>query len=110
MLRAAFKLALRQIEGLMTSVLSLQAAPGRCNYVALFAAINAMIGPHMPEKFPIMLPDDIEQRLLDGQRSRATRDLVERRGITLNEARELIERWLFDWRQGNREAELPPGC
>ena len=50
---------------------------------------------------PSQLPDDIEQKLLDGQRLRATHDLMERRGITLNEARELVGRWMFDRQQPN---------
>ena len=44
----------------------------------------------MTAKAPTQLPDDIEQKLLDGQRLRATWDLMERRGVTLNEARELV--------------------
>jgi hypothetical protein len=43
------------------------------------------------------LPDDIEQKLLGGQRVRATHDLMERRGIRLEGARMLVERWLFAW-------------
>ena len=39
------------------------------------------------------LPDDIEQYLLDRQRSRATHALMARRGITLKQAREQIARW-----------------
>lgn len=45
------------------------------------------------------LPDDIEQKLIDGQRLRATHDLMERRGITLNDARLLVGRWLFERQQ-----------
>jgi hypothetical protein len=45
------------------------------------------------------LPDDIEQKLQDGQRLRATYDLMERRGITLDEARMLVGRWLFERQQ-----------
>jgi hypothetical protein len=33
------------------------------------------------------LPDDIEQNLLDGQRLRATHELMKRRGLSINEAR-----------------------
>ena len=44
---------------------------------------------------PTQLPDDIEQNLLDGQRLRATYALMERRGLTLNDARVLVGRWLF---------------
>jgi hypothetical protein len=47
----------------------------------------------------VQLPDDIEQRLLDGQRLCAINDLAERRGITLDEAGMLIGRWLFDRQQ-----------
>lgn len=50
---------------------------------------------------PTQLPDDIEQRLLDGQRLRATHDLMERRGINLDDARALIGRWLFERQQAN---------
>jgi hypothetical protein len=45
---------------------------------------------------PIQLPDDIEQKLLDGHRLRATHDLMTRRGISLGGAQVLIGRWLFD--------------
>jgi hypothetical protein len=48
---------------------------------------------------PTQLPDDIEQKLLDGQRVRATHDLKEWRGITLNGAHTLVGRWLFERRQ-----------
>jgi hypothetical protein len=41
------------------------------------------------------LPDDIEQKLIDGQRLRATHDLAERRGIPLHDAKILVGRWLF---------------
>jgi hypothetical protein len=44
---------------------------------------------------PIGLPDDIKQKLLDGQRSRATHDLAERRRCTVYEARMLVSRRLF---------------
>jgi hypothetical protein len=47
----------------------------------------------------MQLPDDIEQKLLDGQRRWATSDLAERRAITLDEARLQIGRWLFDRQQ-----------
>jgi hypothetical protein len=52
---------------------------------------------------PAQLPDDIEQKLLDGQRLRATRDLMERRGLALNEARAEVGRWLFERRQADAE-------
>ena len=48
---------------------------------------------------PVQLPDDIEQKLIDGQRFRATADLMERRGISLDEARTVIGRWLFQRQQ-----------
>jgi hypothetical protein len=48
------------------------------------------------DPLPVRLPDDIEQKLLDGQRSRATHDLAERRGCTVYEARRLVSRWLFE--------------
>jgi hypothetical protein len=40
------------------------------------------------------LPDDIEQRILDGQWSCAVHALVIHRGITLEEARSAIGDWL----------------
>jgi hypothetical protein len=46
------------------------------------------------------LPDDIEQYLIDGQRTRATWALMERRpGLTLDEARTEVGRYLFEKRQ-----------
>ncbi len=42
------------------------------------------------------LPDDIEQYLIDGQRTRATLALMERRRITIDQARELVAAWLFE--------------
>jgi hypothetical protein len=48
---------------------------------------------------PVHLPDDIEQKLLDGQRLRATHDLMEQRGITPEGACMLVGRWLFERRQ-----------
>jgi hypothetical protein len=63
----------------------------------------------MTAKAPAQLPDDIEQKLLDGQRLRATWDLMERRGVTLNEARELIGRWLFERQQADRGTKPSPG-
>lgn len=48
---------------------------------------------------PVQLPDDIEQKLIDGQRFRATADLMERRGISLNAARTVVGRWLFERQQ-----------
>jgi hypothetical protein len=53
---------------------------------------------------PIQLPDDIEQKLLDGQRLRATHDLMMRRGISLGGAQVLIGRWLFDRLAGGNPA------
>ncbi len=50
---------------------------------------------------PTQLPDDIEQNLLDGQRLRATHALMERRGVTLDDARVLVGRWLFERQQAN---------
>jgi hypothetical protein len=47
------------------------------------------------------LPDDIEQKLLDGQRLRATCDLMERSRVILDEARELVGRWLLERQQAN---------
>jgi hypothetical protein len=63
----------------------------------------------MTAKLPIRLPDDIEQKLLDGQRLRATHNLMERRGLGLNEARELVGRWLFERQQTKPGAEPFPG-
>jgi hypothetical protein len=57
----------------------------------------------MSETPDFRLPDDI---LLDGQRMRATPDLMRRRGITLYEARELVGRWLFE-RQPSKRREDP---
>jgi hypothetical protein len=57
-------------------------------------------------KPPAQIPDDIEQKLLDGERLRATGDLMERRGITLDEARELVGRWLLE----RRQARTGPGA
>lgn len=59
----------------------------------------------MTAKPPAQLPDDIEQKLLDGQRLRATHDLMERRGVTLNEARALVGRWLFQRQQADPGAK-----
>jgi hypothetical protein len=59
----------------------------------------------MSETPDFRLPDDIEQFLLDGQRMRATHDLMRRRGITLYEARELVERWLFERQQSKRRED-----
>ena len=42
------------------------------------------------------LPDDIEEKLINGQRLRATHDLMERRGIDLPAARTVIGRWLWE--------------
>jgi hypothetical protein len=48
------------------------------------------------------LPDDIEQFLINGERLRAIVVLAERRRISMQEASELVERWLFN-RQQARE-------
>lgn len=48
------------------------------------------------------LPDDIEQYLTDGQRLRATVELAERRQVSIEEAIEMVSRWLF-YRQRDRE-------
>ncbi len=56
---------------------------------------------------PIQLPDDIEQKLLDGQRLRATHDLMTRRGISLDNAQVLIGRWLFDRLTGGNPLKSP---
>jgi hypothetical protein len=63
----------------------------------------------MTAKQPAQLPDDIEQKLLHGQRLRATSDLMERRRVTLDEARELVGRWLFERQQANPGAKPSPG-
>jgi hypothetical protein len=60
-------------------------------------------------KPPAPLPDDIEQKLLDGERLRATGDLMDRRGITHDEARELVGRWLFERRQAGTGPKPSPG-
>jgi hypothetical protein len=54
----------------------------------------------MTAKQSAQLPDDIEQKVLNGQCLRATYDLMERRGVTLDEARELVGRWLYERQQG----------
>jgi hypothetical protein len=64
----------------------------------------------MTAKQPARLPDDIEQKLLDGQRLRATHDLMQRRRLTLDEARELVGRWLFERQQASPGARPSPGC
>lgn len=53
---------------------------------------------------PTRLPDDIEQKLIDGQRLRATYDLMARRGISLDAARTIIGRWLAERTNRNRRA------
>jgi hypothetical protein len=55
------------------------------------------------------LPDDIEQKLLDGQRLRATYDLIERRQITANEARILVGKWLHQ-RQQSGPSKASDAC
>ena len=47
----------------------------------------------------MQLPDDIEQRLIDGLVDRATNDLAHRRKIKFGEAAELIRGWLADRQQ-----------
>ena len=42
------------------------------------------------------LPDDIEQRLIDGHRSFATYELMARMGISLEEAKKIVGTWLSD--------------
>jgi hypothetical protein len=54
---------------------------------------------------PLRLPDDVEQFLIDGQRTLAMMELMERRGITFCGAQTLIGRWLFEWQQ----ADARPG-
>ncbi len=44
----------------------------------------------------MQLPDDIEQRLLDGQLDRAATDLANRRKIAFAEATKLIRCWVSD--------------
>jgi hypothetical protein len=61
----------------------------------------------MTAKQPARLPDDIEQKLLDRQRLRATHDLMERRRVTLDKARELVGRWLFERQQANPDTNRP---
>jgi hypothetical protein len=50
--------------------------------------------PRMPP--PLQLPDDIEQRLIDGHRARATSDLMGRRAISRDEAHILVARPLCE--------------
>jgi hypothetical protein len=58
----------------------------------------------------MQLPDDIEQKLIDGQRLRATYDLMARRGINLHEARTQVGRWLFQRQQAiGRDADPDGG-
>jgi hypothetical protein len=40
--------------------------------------------------------------LIGGQRTRATRALIERHGITIDQARELVGRWLFKRQNASR--------
>jgi hypothetical protein len=48
----------------------------------------------------VKLPDDIEEKLADGRRLRTTtRELAQRLGIRLDEARDLVQRWLFERQQ-----------
>lgn len=59
------------------------------------------------ETAPTQLPDDIEQKLPDGQRLRATHDLMARRGISLNAARTIVGRWLAE--RAARNGAAPAG-
>lgn len=43
---------------------------------------------------PLQLPDNIQQRLLDGQYTRATYALMERYAIPIDQAWLLLTRWL----------------
>jgi hypothetical protein len=54
----------------------------------------------------MQLPDDIEQLLLDGQRTRAVWTLMQRRWLTRNEARAEIGHWLFERNLGGFEGLL----
>jgi hypothetical protein len=47
---------------------------------------------------PLQLPDDIEQRLIDGQFARATHALMERYAIPIDQAWLLLTRWLDEHR------------
>jgi hypothetical protein len=47
----------------------------------------------------MQLPDDIEQRLLDGYLDLAAMELEKRNGITRDEADGLIRRWVWARRQ-----------
>jgi hypothetical protein len=42
------------------------------------------------------LPDDIKQHLINHQQTRAALELMKRRGITIDYARELVGQWLFE--------------
>jgi hypothetical protein len=54
------------------------------------------------------LPDDIEQRILDGQWACAVHALVTRRHITLEEARSAIGDWLRERAmKGDRTRDRP---
>jgi hypothetical protein len=57
---------------------------------------------------PTQLPDDIEQKLMDGQRLRATHDLMARRGISLDAARTIVGRWLAERPNRNGVASAGP--
>jgi hypothetical protein len=52
---------------------------------------------------PGALPDDIEEFLITGQGLRAIQALMARWGITFDEAREVVARWLFAWKGGRPE-------
>jgi hypothetical protein len=54
---------------------------------------------------PLRLPDDVEQFLIDGHRTRAIMELVQRREITLCGAQTLIGRRLFE----HQQADTRPG-
>jgi hypothetical protein len=54
---------------------------------------------------PLQLPDDIEQRLLEGQHTRATHALMERYAIPPDQARKLLTRWLDEHRTNRTPPE-----
>jgi hypothetical protein len=54
---------------------------------------------------PLRLPDDVEQFLIDGQETRAISVLMHRRWITLDQARTLVGRWLFEWESADWPGE-----
>jgi hypothetical protein len=56
---------------------------------------------------PLQLPDDIEQRLLEGQYTRATYALMERYAIPIDQAWLLLTRWLDEHRTNPTPAGPP---